>query len=62
MKSQARFVGLDIHRQSVTVTMVDEHQRELMRAQKVTVDNLATWASTHLQASNRVALESTTNT
>lgn len=62
MKSQARFVGLDVHRQSVTVAMVDEGQQVLTNAQRVTVDNLATWARTHLRASDWVALEATTNT
>lgn len=61
MKAQTRFVGLDVHRQFVMVTAVDAQQHVLFDAIRVPLDSIKVWARTHLQATDHVALEATTN-
>ncbi len=61
MNTQTRFVGLDVHRQFVMMAAVDAQQQVLFEAVKVPLDTFKAWARMHLQATDQVALESTSN-
>jgi hypothetical protein len=61
MSTQTRFVGLDVHRQFVMMAAVDAQQQVLFEAVKVPLDTFKAWARMHLQATDQVALESTSN-
>jgi hypothetical protein len=61
MQAPPRFIGMDIHRQFVTVAAVDEQQHILFDPVKVPLDTFQAWAETHLQTTDQVALEATTN-
>ncbi len=56
-----RYVGLDIHKRHVMVAAVDRLQRVVLPPVKVAVAQFGSWAAAHLQATDRVALEATTN-
>ncbi len=56
-----RYVGLDIHKRHVTVAAVDEQQQVVLAPVKVAVERFGAWAAQHLQATDSVALEATTN-
>lgn len=59
--AQKRYVGLDVHKHYVMVGIVDRDQRTLLSPRKVSLVDLAGWAKKHLQASDEVMLEATTN-
>jgi hypothetical protein len=61
MQASAPFIGMDINRQFVMVAAVDEQQHILFDPVKVPLDTFQTWAETHLQTSDQIALEATTN-
>ena len=56
-----RYVGIDIHKRHVTVAAVSKQQHELLAPQKVSIQRFADWAHQHLEPSDRVAIEATTN-
>jgi transposase len=56
-----RNVGIDIHKRHVMVAAVDTQQRVVLSPQKVSVERFETWARSHLQPSDSVGLEATTN-
>lgn len=56
-----RFVGLDVHKRQITVAAVNAQQEVVLKPQKVSVADFPTWAKTHLQPSDQIALEATTN-
>jgi transposase len=60
MKAPTRFVGWDVHRQSVMVAAVDAQQHMLLASIKIPVDTVQAWAGGQWQASDQVALEATT--
>jgi hypothetical protein len=56
-----RFVGLDVHKRQVTVAAVNAQQEVVLSLHKVSVAGFTAWAKAHLQASDQVALEATSN-
>src|SRR5205809_3579296 len=56
-----RFVGLDVHRRTVTVAAVDAQQNVVLPPREISIQRFFSWAQTHLQAADRVALEATSN-
>lgn len=56
-----RYIGLDVHKRQVTVAAVDRQQQVVLSPQKVPVDKFQMWAHQHLQSTDHVALEATTN-
>jgi len=56
-----RYIGIDIHKRQVVVAAVDEQQRQLFAPEKVLVQQFEKWARTHLQPTDHVAMEATTN-
>lgn len=56
-----RYVGLDVHKQQVTVAAVREDQEEAFPPVTLTVPKFFTWATHYLQADDQIALESSTN-
>jgi transposase len=56
-----RFVGLDVHKRQVTVAAVNAQQEVVLSPHKVSVAGFTAWAQAHLQASDQVALEATSN-
>lgn len=41
-----RFLGLDVHRQSITVAGVDKEQQIVLRPRRVSLGEFADWAKT----------------
>lgn len=58
---QKRYVGLDVHKHYVMVGIVDGEQQTLLSPRKVSLTDLAGWAKKHLQPSDELMLEATTN-
>ena len=59
--STPRFVGLDVHKQSIVVSVVDAHQQVLLPARRVSLAEFESWATSHLLATDAVVLEASTN-
>lgn len=56
-----RFVGLDVHKRSVMVGAVDAQQHLVLRPLRLSWGEFESWCPQHLQATDAVVLESTTN-
>jgi transposase len=56
-----RFVGLDVHRQSITVAAVDKEQQVVLRPRRFALAEFLDWAKRHLTPTDAVVLEATTN-
>ena len=56
-----RFVGLDVHKRSVMVGVVDVHQQVVLRPRRLSWDEFAIWQQQHLHPTDAVVLEATTN-
>lgn len=54
---QPRFVGLDVHKDYVTVAILDIQLDVLLRPRRVDIQQLEAWARQHLSASDKVVLE-----
>jgi transposase len=59
--SKVRYVGLDVHKHYVMVGAVDRDQQLVLPPRKVSLVEFEGWSQKHLQASDEVALEATTN-
>jgi hypothetical protein len=59
--SAPRFVGLEVHKQSIVVSVVDELQQVLLPARRVSLAAFEQWATAHLLATDAVVLEASTN-
>ena len=59
--SAPRFVGLDVHKQSIVVSAVDAQQQVLLPARRVSLAEFESWATSHLLATDAVVLEASTN-
>jgi transposase len=57
--SQPRFLGLDVHRQSITVAGVDKEQQIVLRPRRVALCEFANWAHANLTPTDAVVLEAT---
>ena len=56
-----RFVGLDVHKRSVMVGAVDAQQQVVLRPFRLSWDQFEIWRRQHLQTTDAVVLEATTN-
>lgn len=56
-----RFVGLDVHKRSVTVGAVDPEQHIVLRPLRLRWDEFEQWCVSHLHPTDAVVLESTAN-
>lgn len=56
-----RFVGVDLHKQSVTIAAVDAQQQIVLRPIKLSLLEFTAWAPTHLLPTDAVVIEATTN-
>jgi transposase len=60
-KQQKRFVGLDLHKQSIMVAGLNAQQEVVIRPRRVQLVELESWAQSHLKASDEVVLEASSN-
>jgi transposase len=56
-----RFVALDLHKDYVMVGALDAQKRVVLRPRRVLLNQFADWAARHLQPTDQVVLEATTN-
>ncbi len=56
-----RFVGLDVHKRSVTVGAVDAQQNVVLRPRRLSWPEFELWQKQHLHPTDAVVLEATTN-
>jgi transposase len=56
-----RFVGLDVHKRSVMVGVVDAQQQIVLRPFRLSWGEFEIWQQQHLHATDAVVLEATTN-
>jgi transposase len=56
-----RFVGLDVHKRSVTIGAVDAQQNVVLRPRRLSWPEFEQWQHQHLQPTDAVVLEATTN-
>ena len=56
-----RFVALDLHKDYVMVGALDAQKRVVLQPRRVLLDQFAAWAAHHLQPTDQVVLEATTN-
>jgi transposase len=61
MKGQQRVLGFDVHREYVAIAAVDAQQEIALEPRKVWLKQLPEWITSHLRATDRVALEATSN-
>jgi len=59
--SVLRFVGLDVHKRSVTLAAVDPEQHVVLRPMRLRWDEFELWRLSHLHPTDAVILESTAN-
>ena len=60
-QTNQRFVALDLHATYIMVGALDAHQRVVLQPRRVKLDHFAAWAMRHLQPTDQVVLEATTN-
>jgi transposase len=56
-----RFVALDVHQHSVMVAAIDAAQQVVLAPRTLSLERFAAWAPEHLQPTDQVVLEATTN-
>jgi transposase len=61
MANQWRYIGLDVHKQHITVAAVDANQQVILKPRKIPVSRFGEWAENHFLKTDKVALEATTN-
>ena len=61
MTSSKRYIGLDVHKQQVTVAAVDSRQQVVLAPGEIAIQRFAAWAATNLKPTDEVALEATSN-
>jgi transposase len=59
--SVLRFVGLDVHKRSVTVGAVDREQQIVLRPMRLGWAEFDQWSQSHLHSTDAVVLEATSN-
>jgi transposase len=57
-----RYIGLDVHKQYITIGGMDEQQEMVLRPRNVEMERFKTWAEANLRQTDEVVLEATTNT
>ena len=60
-QTNQRFVALELHATYIMVGALDAHQRVVLQPRRVKLDHFAAWAMRHLQPTDQVVLEATTN-
>lgn len=60
-QTKVRYVGLDVHKHYLMVSAVDQAQQTVLSPRKVALLELEDWAHNHLQPTDQVVLEATTN-
>jgi transposase len=58
---QKRFVGLDLHKQTIMIAGLNAQQEVVLRPRRVALVEFESWAQGHLKASDEVVLEATSN-
>jgi len=58
---ERRFVGLDVHKQSIMVGALNERQEIVLSPRRVSLVKFEGWAARNLRPSDEVVLEATTN-
>lgn len=56
-----RYIGMDIHKHFVMVVGIDEDHQIVLPPRRVSTKQLDQWAATHLDATDKVVMEATTN-
>lgn len=57
-----RYIGLDVHKQYITVGGMNAQQEVVLRARDVEMERFKKWAEQNLEGTDEVVLEATTNT
>lgn len=60
-KNQKRYVGLDLHKQTIMVAGLNVQQEIILRPRRMDLVAFESWAQSHLKASDEVVLEATSN-
>ena len=60
--SERRYIGLDVHKQYITVGGMNEAQEIVLRPRNVGMDRFKSWAQENLRDTDEVVVEATTNT
>jgi hypothetical protein len=58
----ARFIGLDIHKHYFVAVGVNSQQEQIFGPQRIPMHKLECWGQEHVNASDAIVLEMTTNT
>ena len=61
MMSPKRYIGLDVHKQQVTVAAVDSQQQVVLAPGEIAIQHFSAWAKANLKPTDEVALEATSN-
>ena len=61
-RDEKRYIGLDVHKQYITVGGMNAQQEVVLRARDVEMERFKKWAEQNLQGTDEVVLEATTNT
>lgn len=56
-----RFVALDVHKRYIVAAAIDAEQNIVLRPRRVRLEEFEGWASAHLEPTDSVVLEATTN-
>lgn len=59
---EVRYIGLDVHKQYITVGGMNREQEIVLRPRDVAIERFARWAQENLRKTDEVVLEATTNT
>jgi len=60
--SELRYIGLDVHKQYITVGGMNAQQEIVLRPRAVEMERFKTWVEGNLRKTDEVVLEATTNT
>ena len=60
--SEVRYIGLDVHKQYITVGGMNKEQEIVLRPRNVEMERFKRWAQENLRKTDEVVLEATTNT
>ena len=61
-RDKKRYIGLDVHKQYITVGGMNAQQEVVLRARDVEMERFKKWAEQNLEGTDEVVLEATTNT
>ncbi len=61
-EKEVRYIGLDVHKQYITVGGMNAEQEVVLRPRDVQMERFKAWAESNLRQTDEVVLEATTNT